>query len=798
MSSYGEAQPGPAPRVPDRRSALSILVTLLAPALVSLVLYVSFEGLKWTHYLIHTSLEVAGSVVAVLVAALLYLRQSQQAAPHFVWISSALVCMGILDFFHALVEVSPAFYWSRTLATLFGGMLFSGVWLPDRWVTRRLFRIAPVLIAVLSTALGLFFVLDPNGLPAMFSSEGYQVTAKLINFAGGVTFLAAASNLLLRYSRNRKRDDYLFALHCSLFGVAGLLFGFSSMWNSVWWFFHGLRLVAYWVVIRYVYLTFRDAQARLNAAYSEMEMRIEERTERLRERSLALERSEAKLKAVLDHMPVGVGVSDAEGHLEYLNPEGRAIWGGMKDVDPTTYGEYQAWFLDTGKKLESTDWGMAHAILHGKTVQGRRLQIRTFDGQEKYVTDSAAPMAGAQGERIGAVATAVDITDLVHAEKEVAAQAEALRKSQEEAQAKEREFRTLANSINQLAWMADPSGQIYWYNDRWYEYTGLSFEQMRDWGQQQVHHPDHRERVVGFIQEAWKNPKPWELTFPLKSKTGEWRWFLTRGVPVLDAQGKIVKWLGTNTDIQEQKEIQEDLRAALQARDDFLSIASHELKTPIASLKLQTQIARRTRDRGDRSVYAPEKVDRLIDHSERQVERVIRLVDDMLDVARIRAGKLTINREPLVLRELVTEVVERLGSVLKDAGTPVTLDCSEPFEGKWDRFRLEQVVTNLLTNAMRYGERKPVELRLKHSPSDPRRVQLTVRDRGMGIAPEAKERIFNRFERDINANEVSGLGLGLFITRQIVEAHGGTVWVESEGVGQGSTFVVELPFSPDA
>ena len=143
----------------------------------------------------------------------------------------------------------------------------------------------------------------------------------------------------------------------------------------------------------------------------------------------------------------------------------------------------------------------------------------------------------------------------------VAAQLDLLhRATHAEAAARERQFRTLANSISQLAWMADSEGYIFWYNDRWYEYTGTTLEEMKGWGWQKVHHPDEVGRVVERIKVAFATGQPWEDTFPLRSKTGEYRWFLSRALPIFDAEGKVARWFGTNTDITAQRELEQALR----------------------------------------------------------------------------------------------------------------------------------------------------------------------------------------------------------------------------------------------
>jgi signal transduction histidine kinase len=230
----------------------------------------------------------------------------------------------------------------------------------------------------------------------------------------------------------------------------------------------------------------------------------------------------------------------------------------------------------------------------------------------------------------------------------------------------------------------------------------------------------------------------------------------------------------------------------LRTRDEFLSIASHELKTPLSSLRLHSQMFQRGLRNLDPKILAPERITRLVDLVDRQTARLNRLVEDMLDVSRIHSGSLSLKKEPVELGELIREIVERLSPVMVEAGTPPGFVCLEPVEGCWDRFRIEQVATNLLTNAMRYGGRKPVLVQVERRGGFAR---LGVRDRGLGIPAEDLDRVFGRFERAVSASEVSGLGLGLFISRQIVDAHGGRIWVESEGPGKGSTFVVELPAS---
>ena len=249
-------------------------------------------------------------------------------------------------------------------------------------------------------------------------------------------------------------------------------------------------------------------------------------------------------------------------------------------------------------------------------------------------------------------------------------------------------------------------------------------------------------------------------------------------------------WI-TRRQVEVGQEAEAALKEAVLARDEFLSIASHELKTPLTSLKLQAQVIRRSMEREDQGAFSKERMKSLVDQTDRQTLRLERLVDDMLDISRIRTGRLTIEKEEFDLCELVKDVIGRMQEQFKHIpGEYPILNLCDESQGYWDKMRIEQVITNLLTNAIKYGENKEIEVHIL-ATSD--KVILKVKDQGKGISPEFQEKIFNRFERaGISPTEISGLGLGLFITKQIVLSHQGKIWVESEK-GKGSTFILELP-----
>lgn len=235
-----------------------------------------------------------------------------------------------------------------------------------------------------------------------------------------------------------------------------------------------------------------------------------------------------------------------------------------------------------------------------------------------------------------------------------------------------------------------------------------------------------------------------------------------------------------------------EAQEAVRARDSFLSVASHELNTPLTSLTLNVQALRRQLEAS--ADKAPESVSHKVVAVQRQLSRLSSLVRELLDVSRITAGKLRLEREDMDLAALTRELLPRYAEELSRAGCALRLDASETATGHWDKLRVEQVFQNLLSNAIKYGRGHPIDVRVG---VDAERAWLSVEDGGMGIAQEAQPRLFQRFERLASERHYGGLGLGLWIVRQIVDAMDGRIHVRS-APGQGSTFTVELPRLPPA
>ena len=336
----------------------------------------------------------------------------------------------------------------------------------------------------------------------------------------------------------------------------------------------------------------------------------------------------------------------------------------------------------------------------------------------------------------------------------------------------------------QLGWAARPDGWIYYYNQQWFDYTGTTPEQMQGWGWQSVHNPD----LLPLVMKSWTHSittrEPFEMAFQLRRHDGVLRWFLTRVRPMWDAGGTLVRWVGINTDIHEQKQAEEAAEKASRAKDEFLAMLGHELRNPLApivtALRLM-EIKDADACRRERTII------------ERQTVHLSRLVDDLLDVSRFLRGKVDIRPEPIEVEPIVAQACEMVSPLLERKNHALDVRVPEGLTIDADAARLKQVVVNLLTNAAKYtppGGR--IAVTAEATAAD---VTIRIRDNGIGIPPELLPVLFQPFVQRGQSLERAegGLGLGLTIAQSIVTAHNGSIDAHSAGDGHGSEFIVRLP-----
>jgi PAS domain S-box-containing protein len=355
---------------------------------------------------------------------------------------------------------------------------------------------------------------------------------------------------------------------------------------------------------------------------------------------------------------------------------------------------------------------------------------------------------------------------------------------------RERQFETLANAIPQLAWMADGNGRIFWYNRRSSDYTGLQLDDLRHGGWRKLYHPDEVERVTSRYWQAISAGEPWEETFRIRARSGEYGWFLGRAVPIKDENGRIVQWFGTNTDITDERESENRLRQyadqardALKLRDEVLAVVSHDLRNPLNTVVMAASLLMEVE-------LTPEKEQRQIELIQRAATTMDRLIQDLLDVSRAESGLLSLELHEEEIPPLVNEVMDSFALTADEEH--VKLSCDVPTDVpcvKIDHARLLQVLSNLVGNALKFTpEGGRITLRMEKKE---REVVFSVSDTGIGIDPSEIDRVFDRFWQGKKSKK-AGAGLGLAICKAVVQAHGGRIWVESQE-GKGSTFYFTLP-----
>lgn len=277
--------------------------------------------------------------------------------------------------------------------------------------------------------------------------------------------------------------------------------------------------------------------------------------------------SENEFQFLADFIPQLVWITDAAGFHTYFNQRWIDFTGYTlaNSVGPDMWND----LLHPADRARARQvWG--HSLATGADYE-IEYRFKAQDGGYRWFLGQALPRRDATGAIVTWFGTCTDIND-----QKLAADLLAERES---------EFATLADNVAQLSWMARPDGHIYWYNKRWYDYTGTDLAAMEGWGWSKVHHPDHMQSVVEFVQKAWVAGEPWELTFPLRGTDGNYRWFLTRAVPVRDDQGNTLRWLGTNTDVTEMRHLQEQLQNAYNDLEVKVTFRNLELEHEVQNLR---------------------------------------------------------------------------------------------------------------------------------------------------------------------------------------------------------------------
>ncbi len=483
----------------------------------------------------------------------------------------------------------------------------------------------------------------------------------------------------------------------------------------------------------------------------------------------ALRASEAYFRELTQNMPQVVWTNLPDGHVDFVNDRWLKYTGQTLEY---VQSHPEAWMV----ALHPDDRERAGEIYLEGTRSGRGFTIevrfrRAADGAYRWHVNRSVPLRGADGKIVKFIGTCTDIDEQKRAE-------DALRESQER-------FATLAELVPQLVWTAAPDGTVDYFNQRWYDYTGTTAAQALGHGWAHVLHPDDREATWERWQAALRSGQPVEVEYRLRGADGRHQWFLARGVPLRDAGGRVARWFGTCTNIEAQKRAEQALREADRAKDEFLAMLGHELRNPLGAIGSAVRVL-------DSAAKQDATAGRAQAVIERQVGHLVRLVDDLLDVGRVTAGKIALNRRPLDLADAAANVVTAWRAAGRTDRHRVAVEAVSVWVDA-DETRLEQVIANLLGNALKYTP--PGGSVVVWVKADGDGAVLEVQDSGVGIPSDLIGRVFDLFVQGDRALDRAqgGLGIGLTLVRRLVELHGGTVEARSAGLGRGSTFTVRLP-----
>ena len=388
--------------------------------------------------------------------------------------------------------------------------------------------------------------------------------------------------------------------------------------------------------------------------------------------------------------------------------------------------------------------------------------------EKLYYNFSYKPLYNQEGEVYAILNIAIDVTEAVITKQK-------LKES-------EQNFRNLADNLPIIVWTADKEGNIEYYNKKWYDYTGYEGIPSREEFASIIIHPDYSAHAVELWRECKKNKTIYEIEYLFRDFRREdtYHWFLGRSVPILDDDNEIVQWIGTCTNIDDFKQFQ-------QQKDGFLGIASHELKTPITSLKLYSQFLEKNL-RGQNDLKNAEVAKKMNE----QINKMTVLVNDLLDVTKIQNGKIMLNKANFNFDELVKEIIEEEQMNTRHR---ILLLCNHVGIVFGDKNRISQVMSNFLSNAIKYSPNSDkVEVFTEITAEN--NVRFSVKDYGIGIPMDKKEKIFEQYYRVSGNKEHTfpGLGLGLYISTEIINRSGGKIFVNSKE-GEGSVFSFEIPIA---
>lgn len=488
-----------------------------------------------------------------------------------------------------------------------------------------------------------------------------------------------------------------------------------------------------------------------------------------------------------------------------VSPAAMAVWMGESLTFQNVNAEYQKIFpgrqligqtlLDAVPELKEQgfDQMLLKVLRTGEPIRGTEVlaQIAEYPGgplQDRYFTFSYLQITDSQGRPIGVYDHAVDVTESVVAKRNL--------------ETSERRVRRYAEAMPQMAFTADANGNITYFNQRFYDYVGLpnGDAQGWEWKNYPIHHPEDLARAIDVWSHSVRTGEPYEIEYRLRRSDGVYRWHLGRAIADRDADGNIIEWFGTNTDIHEQRLLAEALdeariaaEAANSAKSAFLANMSHEIRTPLGAIMGFSDLARQ-------SDTSKQDITSYLNIIERNSTQVLRIIDDILDLAKVESGKVQLEIIETPLTEFLADFSSLMGFRARENGIVFDVSAETPLPDKicTDPTRLRQILTNAVGNAIKFTQKGRVSLLVHYLDGV---LKFTIQDTGRGISEAQAKNLFQAFVQadPSTTRKFGGTGLGLVLTKRLCQLMGGDYRLASSELNVGSNFVatlrVDLPTS---
>ncbi len=726
------------------------------------------------HLSFHSAIEALGALAALVLSFLiLHSFDLQGKEIRFIWIPCALIGMGVLDLFHSFTMPGESFVWLHSAAMFIGGLLFAMVWIPDRALQYISITALPRIILALSCLFGLFFIVNPQTVPVMVDDGGFSNTAELLNLGGGCLFITASFWFFLQYRQNRSVENVLFANHCLLFGIAGILFHFSELWDIEWWLWHVIRLLAYLLALFYVFFLYRQADEKIL-------------------------RKEEQVTLLLNSTAEAIYGLDLHGNCTFCNPACLSILGydSVGDLLGRNMHDLIHHTRPDGTVYEKEECLIYKAFRQGKGTHVEDEVLWRRDGSS-FPTEYWSYPILRENEVAGAVVTFIDITERKKAE-------ESLRES-------EKKFHSLYASMNEGVCLHEI---IYSDADQAVDYAIIdvnpAYESILEM---------NRENAIGSKASVlYTGDEPPYLDIYAKvAETGEPTSFETYFLP-LKKHFKISvfspeqgKFATVFSDITQRKQAEEELKKYRENLERIVEKRTAELQRTHNQLlhseklsaigKLSASIAHEFNNPlfGIRNVLGGIKqratLDKddaeLVEMAVQECDRMKYLIQDLQDFNRPTSGEIAL-----------TDVHRAIDSILllfKNEFKQQKIQVKKQYAASLPTIhavsdQIRQVLLNLLKNASDAIPKGRGTITITTEVLYGKKIAIHIRDNGTGIKPEDLDHIFEPFFS--TKPEVTGTGLGLAVSYGIIKKHRGDIKVKSE-VGKDTTFTIILPLESE-